>query len=368
MKFQIISKEKKARYGEFNFNGNIIETPVFMPVGTYGTVKSLNVEEIKNTGSKIILSNAFHLYLRPGQDIIKLHGGLHNFMNWNGPILTDSGGFQIFSLSNFCKISEEGVIFKNHINGKKFFLTPELSMEIQLDLGSNIVMIFDECIAYNKDWEKTKHAMERSLNWSRRSRIHFDLKKKNKKNLLFGIIHGGIYKSLRDISLKELIKMDFNGYALGGLAVGESKLEMYDLLDHITPQIPNNKPRYLMGVGKPEDLIEAVYRGIDMFDCVLPTRNARNGHLFVTNGIIKIRNAKYKNDLSVLDEKCTCYTCQNYSRSYLHHLDSCNEILGSRLNTIHNIHYYQTLMSNIRKAIKQQNFNEFILNFYNQKK
>ncbi|CAL4319819.1 tRNA guanosine(34) transglycosylase Tgt [Buchnera aphidicola] len=367
MKFQIISEDKKARYGIFTFNKNIIETPIFMPVGTYGTIKSLSSEEIKNTGSKIILSNALHLYLRPGFDVIKLHGSLHNFMNWSGPILTDSGGFQVFSLSNFCKINEEGVIFKNYRNGQKFFLTPELSMEIQLNLGSNIIMIFDECIAYTKDWEKTKNAMERSLNWSKRSRIYFDLKKRD-KNLLFGIIHGGIYKSLRDISLKELIKINFDGYALGGLAVGESKLEMHHLLDHITPQIPKDKPRYLMGVGKPEDLIEGVYRGIDMFDCVLPTRNARNGHLFVTNGIIRIRNKKYKKDVSALDETCTCYTCKNYSRAYLHHLDSCNEMLGARLNTIHNLHYYQTLMFNIRNAIKQKRFNEFMVNFYNQKK
>jgi len=368
MKFQILGQDKQARYGIFNFNNSRIETPIFMPVGTYGTVKTLSPEEIKNTGSAIILSNAFHLYLRPGQEIVKIHGGLHNFMNWTGPILTDSGGFQVFSLSNFCKVNEEGVVFKNHINGEKFFLTPELSIEIQLNLNSDIIMIFDECIKYNKDWEKTKNAMKRSLNWAKRSRLYFDDQKKDKKNLLFGIIHGGIYKSLRDISLKELIKMDFDGYALGGLAVGETKLEMYDLLNHITPQIPKNKPRYLMGVGKPEDLVEAVARGVDMFDCVLPTRNARNGHLFVTKGLIKIRNAKYKKDLSVLDTTCSCYTCKNYSRSYLHHLDACNEILGLRLNTIHNLHYYQTLMFNIRTAIKQKKFDEFVFNFYNQKK
>ncbi|ALD15096.1 queuine tRNA-ribosyltransferase [Buchnera aphidicola (Aphis glycines)] len=367
MKFQVISQEKNARYGVFHFNKKRIETPIFMPVGTYGTVKGLSTEEIQNTGSEIILANALHLYLRPGQDIIKLHGNLRNFMNWNGPILTDSGGFQIFSLSKFCKVNQEGVIFKNHINGQSLFLTPELLMEIQLNLGSNIIMVLDECISYTKDWTKTKNAMEKSLHWSKKSREYFDLNKKN-DNLLFGIIHGGIYEKLRIISLQELIKMNFDGYALGGLAVGESKTEMYKILNYIVPKMPKNKPRYLMGVGKPEDLIESVYRGIDMFDCVLPTRNARNGHLFVTNGIIKIRNKKYKKDLSVLDQTCACYTCKNYSRSYLHHLDSCNEILGARLNTIHNLHYYQTLMCNIRNAIKEKRFDDFIKNFYDQKK
>lgn len=366
MDFKIFHQDGNARYGAFSFNKDIIETPIFMPVGTYGSVKSLSTEEIKNTGSKIILSNAFHLNLRPGQEIIKLHGTLHDFMNWSGPILTDSGGFQVFSLSKFCKVDKEGVIFKNHINGKNFFLTPEISMKIQFNLGSNIVMIFDQCIAYTRNWEQTKNAMERSLSWAEKSRLYFDIHKN--KNLLFGIIHGGIYRSLRDISLKELIKIDFDGYALGGLAVGESKKELYELLDYICPQIPKHKPRYLMGVGKPEDLVEGVSRGIDMFDCVIPTRNARNGYLFVTNGIIKIRNKKYKEDLSVLDDTCTCYTCKNYTRSYLHHLDSCNEMLGARLNTIHNLHYYQTLMFNIRTSIKLNKFNEFLFNFYHQKK
>ncbi|ACL29953.1 tRNA guanosine(34) transglycosylase Tgt [Buchnera aphidicola] len=365
MNFEVLYQDNNARCGVFNFNQEIIETPVFMPVGTYGAVKSISTEEIKNTGSRIILSNAFHLYFRPGLEIIKLHGNLHNFMNWSGPILTDSGGFQVFSLSRFCKINEEGVIFQNHIDGKKTFLTPKISMKIQSDLGSNIVMIFDQCIEYNQNWEKTKNAMERSLYWAKKSRIYFDSYKN--KNSLFGIIHGGIYPSLRDISLQELIKIDFDGYALGGLAVGEPKIEMYKLLDHICPQIPKNKPRYLMGVGKPEDLIEGVRRGVDMFDCVIPTRNARNGHLFVTNGVIKIRNKKYKKDLSCLDNTCACYTCRYYSRSYLHHLDACNEILGARLNTIHNLHYYQTLMSNIRNSIKNNTFEQFSLNFYKQK-
>ncbi|WAI18152.1 MAG: tRNA guanosine(34) transglycosylase Tgt [Buchnera aphidicola (Acyrthosiphon caraganae)] len=365
MNFQLLHQDGNARYGFFNFNKKIIETPIFMPVGTYGAVRSISTEEIKKTGSKIILANAFHLYFRPGHKIVKLHGSLHNFMNWSGPILTDSGGFQIFSLSQFCKVNNEGVLFKNHINGKNIFLTPEISMKIQLDLGSNIVMIFDECISYTQDWEKTKSAMERSLIWAKKSRLYFDSYKN--KNLLFGIIHGGVYSSLRDISLKELIKIGFDGYALGGLAVGEPKKEMYRLLDHVCPQIPKNKPRYLMGVGKPEDLIEGVNRGIDMFDCVMPTRNARNGYLFVTNGIIKIRNKQYKEDLSCLDSACTCYTCRYYTRSYLHHLSSCNEMLGARLNTIHNLHYYQTLMSNIRNSIKNNKFRQFVLNFYKQK-
>ncbi|WP_422667089.1 tRNA guanosine(34) transglycosylase Tgt [Buchnera aphidicola] len=365
MDFKIIKENKNARHGVFIFNNQLIETPIFMPVGTYGSVKSIDSKDLKHTGSKMILSNAFHLYFRPGLDIIKKHGNLHRFMNWSGPILTDSGGFQVFSLSKFCKISDHGVLFKSYINGQKFFLTPEKSMKIQFDLGSNIVMIFDECIAYTKDFNCTKNSMERSLNWAKQSRIFFDMQKNS--NLLFGIIHGGIYKSLRDISIRELIKIGFDGYALGGLAVGESKQEMYNLLDHICPQMPKNKPRYLMGVGKPEDLIEAVQRGIDMFDCVIPTRNARNGYLFVTHGIIKIRNAKYKYDLLPLDEKCYCYTCKNYSRSYLHHLDACNEVLGLRLNTIHNLYYYQTLMLNIRNAIKNNSFDEFIKVFYHQK-
>lgn len=367
MNFQITNEDNCARCGIFKFDKNIIETPLFMPVGTYASVKSLNSEEIKDTGSKIILANALHLFLRPGEDIIKMHGGLHKFMNWKNPILTDSGGFQIFSLSKFCKSNKDGVIFQNHINGKKFFLTPEISIKMQLSLNSDIIMVFDECIAYNQNIEKTRLSMEKSLYWAQKSRSYFDLNIKN-KNLLFGIIHGGIYKSLRDISCRELKKIDFDGYAIGGLAVGESKLEMYNLLDHIVPQMPKNKPRYLMGVGKPEDLIESVYRGIDMFDCVIPTRNARNGHLFVTNGIIKIRNKKYKTDLSVLDDQCSCYTCCHYNRSYLHHLDACNEMLGSRLNTIHNLHYYHTLMKNIRESIKKKKFNEFISNFYNKRR
>ncbi|ANZ22366.1 queuine tRNA-ribosyltransferase [Buchnera aphidicola (Diuraphis noxia)] len=365
MNFQIYHEDVNARHGAFTFKGNIIETPVFMPVGTYGSVKSISTEEIKNTGSEIILANSFHLYLRPGEEIIKLHNGLHNFMNWSGPILTDSGGFQVFSLSKFAKVNEKGVIFKNYFNGKHFLLTPEKSMEIQTNLKSNIVMIFDQCIKYNNNWDKTKDAMERSLKWAKQSRLYFDEYKN--KNLLFGIIHGGIYPDLRDISLRELIKIDFDGYALGGLAVGESKKEMYKILEHICPQIPKNKPRYLMGVGKPEDLIEGVSRGIDMFDCVIPTRNARNGHLFVTNGIIRIRNKKYKKDLSTLDKSCSCYTCQNYTRSYLHHLDSCNEILGVRLNTIHNLHYYQNLMLNIRTAIQNNKFKDFVFDFYSKK-
>ncbi|MDE5285358.1 MAG: tRNA guanosine(34) transglycosylase Tgt, partial [Buchnera aphidicola] len=297
-----------------------------------------------------------------GQKTILLHGGLHNFMNWFGPILTDSGGFQVFSLSKFCTVKKEGVFFKNYINGDNFFLTPEISMKIQLDLGSNIVMIFDQCIAYTNHFDKTKDAMERSLYWAKKSRMFFDLQKN--KNLLFGIIHGGMYKSLRDISVKELVKIDFDGYALGGLAVGESKKEMYSILKHTADQIPRNKPRYLMGVGKPEDILEAVACGIDMFDCVIPTRNARNGHLFVYNGIIKIRNAKYKYDTSALDKNCLCYTCKHYSRAYLHHLDSCNEMLGSRLNTIHNIYYYQNFMHDIRQSIKNNNFNKFMKDFY----
>ncbi|QNS02079.1 MAG: tRNA guanosine(34) transglycosylase Tgt [Buchnera aphidicola (Pentalonia nigronervosa)] len=365
MNFRVIHQDGSARCGVFDFNQNQIETPIFMPVGTYGAVRTVSTQDIRKTGSKIILSNAFHLFLRPGQDVIKLHGTLHNFMNWPGLILTDSGGFQSFSLAKFCKVNNEGIIFKNYIDGRSIFFTPETSMKTQFDLGSNIVMIFDECPAHIHDWERTKYFMKRSLNWAKKSRFYFDFYKNN--NLLFGIIHGGLYRDLRDISLSELMKISFDGYAIGGLSVGESKTEMYTLLDHICPKMPKNKPRYLMGVGKPEDLIEGVNRGIDMFDCVIPTRNARNGCLFVTHGTIKIRNKKYKTDVSVLDKTCMCYTCQNYTRAYLHHLDACKETLGLRLNTIHNLHYYQTLMLNIRTAIKQKKFNQFIDNFYDQK-
>ncbi|CAL4042226.1 Queuine tRNA-ribosyltransferase [Buchnera aphidicola (Tetraneura ulmi)] len=364
MKFKISFKDGFARCGELEFSNNlIVKTPVFMPVGTYGTVKSMSVDDLKNVGSKIILGNTLHLHFRPGEEIIKLFSGLHKFINWNGPILTDSGGYQVFSLRKTSKITEEGVLFINPKSGKKTLLTPEKSMKIQYDLGSNIVMCFDECLPYSSlSWKKSKKSMERSLRWSKRSKESFFLLKN--KNSLFGIIHGGIYSDLREFSLKELKKLDFDGYALGGLAVGESKNVLFELLEQIVPKMPNLKPRYLMGVGTPWDLIQSVRFGIDMFDCVLPTRNARNGYLFVFNGIIRIRNSKYKFDTRNLDKFCKCYTCKNFTRSYLHHLDKCNETLGIRLNTIHNLFYYHTLMSNIRDAIKKSQLDNFALNFY----
>ncbi|MGP1930277.1 MAG: tRNA guanosine(34) transglycosylase Tgt [Arsenophonus sp. ET-YP4-MAG3] len=362
MKYELQNQDGEARRGRLIFNRGVIETPVFMPVGTYGTVKSVTPEEIKQTGAQIILSNTFHLWLRPGQNVIKSHGNLHNFMQWQLPILTDSGGFQVFSLGAMCKIKEEGVYFRHPINGSKMFFTPEKSIEIQYDLDSDIVMIFDECMPYPIDLNYAKKSMEMSLRWAKRSRQRFD--ELINKNALFGIIQGGVYKNLRDISIKKLIEIGFDGYAIGGLSVGEPKKDMYRILSHVCLQIPKNKPRYLMGVGKPEDLIEAVYRGIDMFDCVIPTRNARNGYLFVTEGVIKIRNSKYKLDTLPLDTYCDCYTCSNYSRSYLHHLDKCSEILGIRLNTLHNLYYYQQLMNGIRQSIEKNEFESFIIKFY----
>ncbi|WP_343192269.1 tRNA guanosine(34) transglycosylase Tgt [Buchnera aphidicola (Formosaphis micheliae)] len=362
MDFVKIKQDGKARLGLLKFNRGIVETPVFMPVGTYGAVKGMTSEDLKLTRTKIILGNALHLSMRPGQKIIKLHGNLHNFMQWNGPILTDSGGFQIYSLSKIRKIDCNGVYFIHPNDGSKVFFTPEQSIDVQYDLGSDISMCLDECVSYPVIWEKAKNAMETSINWAIKSRRYFDMKKNS--NALFGIIQGSIFKDLRDMSINKLLNIGFDGYAVGGFAVGETKELMYSLLEHICDQIPVDKPRYLMGIGKPSDLIESVRRGVDMFDCVLPTRNARNGYLFVSQGIIRIRNRKYKNDLSVLDDNCNCYTCKNFSRSYLHHLDRCNEILGIRLNTIHNLYFYQNFMHNLRISIKNNNFNKFADHFY----
>lgn len=362
MKFELDTTDGRARRGRLVFDRGVVETPAFMPVGTYGTVKGMTPEEVEATGAQIILGNTFHLWLRPGQEIMKLHGDLHDFMQWKGPILTDSGGFQVFSLGDIRKITEQGVHFRNPINGDPIFLDPETSMEIQFDLGSDIVMIFDECTPYPADWDYAKRSMEMSLRWAKRSRDRFD--GLGNKNALFGIIQGSVYEDLRDISVKGLVEIGFDGYAVGGLAVGEPKADMHRILEHVCPQIPADKPRYLMGVGKPEDLVEGVRRGIDMFDCVMPTRNARNGHLFVTDGVVKIRNAKYKSDTSPLDAECDCYTCRNYSRAYLHHLDRCNEILGARLNTIHNLRYYQRLMAGLRKAIEEGKLENFVTDFY----
>lgn len=362
MKFELIKKQGRARRGRLTFERGTVETPAFMPVGTYGTVKGMTPEEVAASGAQILLGNTFHLWLRPGQEVMRAHGDLHDFMNWHGPILTDSGGFQVFSLGKTRKITEEGVHFRNPVNGDKIFMDAEKSMEIQYDLGSDIVMIFDECTPYPATHEEAKKSMERSLRWAQRSRNQFD--SMGNKNALFGIIQGSVYEDLRDSSLEALIDIGFDGYAVGGLAVGEPKEEMHRVLEHTCPKLPEDKPRYLMGVGKPEDLVEGVRRGIDMFDCVMPTRNARNGHLFVTGGVIKIRNAVHKTDTSALDPECDCYTCRNYSLAYLHHLDRCNEILGARLNTIHNLRYYQRLMESLRNAIDEGRLDAFVEEFY----
>ncbi|WWO97106.1 MAG: tRNA guanosine(34) transglycosylase Tgt [Candidatus Dasytiphilus stammeri] len=361
MKFEINSQEGLARSGRLIFQQGIVDTPVFMPVGTYGTVKSMNTDEISRSGTKIILSNSFHLWLRPGTEIIKNHGGLHNFINWKGIILTDSGGFQIFSMKKMCRLTEEGVYFQNPYNGKIVFINPEISMEIQTHLNADIVMTFDECLPYPVDWFHAKTSMEKSLRWAERSKIYFN-KMKNKK-ALFGIIQGSIFNDLRLISMSNMIDIGFDGYAIGGLAVGEPKEKMNIILQNLCWKIPSNKPRYLMGVGKPIDIINAVCQGIDMFDCVIPTRNARNGYLFITNGIVKIRNAKYKNDTSRLDNECDCYCCCNYTKAYLHYLNRQREILGVRLNTIHNMHYYQKLMINLRLSIQKGLLKQFSENF-----
>ncbi|PMK00106.1 tRNA guanosine(34) transglycosylase Tgt [Vibrio sp. 10N.261.55.A7] len=362
LKYELKKTNGNARRGQLQFERGTVETPAFMPVGTYGTVKGMTPEEVKGTGAEILLGNTFHLWLRPGQEIMKLHGDLHDFMNWKGPILTDSGGFQVFSLGKTRKITEEGVHFRSPVNGDKIFMDAEKSMQIQYDLGSDVVMIFDECTPYPATHDEARISMERSIRWADRSRNEFD--RQENQNSLFGIVQGGVYEDLRDVSVKALTEIGFDGYAVGGLAVGEPKEDMHRVLEHTCPQLPEDKPRYLMGVGKPEDLVEGVRRGIDMFDCVMPTRNARNGHLFVTGGVIKIRNAKHKTDTTPLDPHCDCYTCQNYSKSYLHHLDRCNEILGARLNTIHNLRYYQRLMESIRLAIDEDRFDSFVEEFY----
>jgi queuine tRNA-ribosyltransferase len=362
MKYELLGTDGRARRGRLTFDRGSVETPAFMPVGTYGTVKGMTPEEVTATGAEILLGNTFHLWLRPGQKVIKQHGDLHDFMQWKGPILTDSGGFQVFSLGKMRKIKEEGVYFRSPVNGDKIFLSPEISMEIQYDLGSDIVMIFDECTAYPATEQEADVSMKLSLRWAERSRQRFD--EQENSNALFGIIQGGCYEHLRDESLAGLESIGFDGYAIGGLAVGEPKEDMHRILDHVTTKIPENKPRYLMGVGKPQDLVEGVRRGVDMFDCVMPTRNARNGHLFTTDGVIKIRNAKHREDTSTLDADCDCYTCKNYSRAYLYHLDKCGEILGARLNTIHNLRYYQRLMKGLRDAIEQGTLGEFVDTFY----
>ena len=362
MKFELKNTDQSARRGTMTFDRGKVETPAFMPVGTYGTVKAMTPEEVQGIGAQIILGNTFHLAITPGVQVVEAHGDLHDFMHWQGPILTDSGGFQVFSLGAMRKISEQGGDFRSPKDGSKIFMGPEESMKIQQQLGSDIVMIFDECTPYPADKATADQSMQLSLRWARRSKDHHD--KLNNKNALFGIVQGGMYEDLRSESAAALIEIGFDGFAIGGLSVGEPKEEMIKVLDYLPDQLPSDKPRYLMGVGTPSDLVEAVDRGIDMFDCVMPTRNARNGYLFTSTGIVKIRNAQYKLDTSALDERCDCYTCRNYTKSYLHHLQRKNEILGARLNTIHNLHYYQDLMAQMRTSIENNCFNEFKQNFY----
>ena len=360
MQFDLLSTDGKARRGRLTFPRGTIETPAFMPVGTYGTVKAMTPEELKGIGAEIILGNTFHLMLRPGTEIVRLHGDLHEFMHWDKPILTDSGGFQVFSLAEMRKISEEGVRFQSPVDGRKILMTPESSMQVQRELGSDIVMIFDECTPYPATYEQAHDSMQLSLRWAKRSKDAHA----NNPSALFGIVQGGMYEQLRKISAHGLLEIGFDGYAIGGLSVGEPKDERDKVLEATLPELPSDKPRYLMGVGKPEDIVEAVKRGIDMFDCVIPTRNARNGFLFTRYGTLKIRNSQYQHDTRPIDEQCGCYTCQHYSRAYLRHLDKCGEILGARLNTIHNLYYYQELMRDIRTAIAENRFEQFVNEFY----
>ncbi len=361
LKFEVLKTDGHARLGRMELNHGVVETPIFMPVGTYGAVKAMSPYDLHQANAQIILGNTFHLWLRPGMDIISKFGGLHKFNGWDKPILTDSGGFQVFSLGKLRKIKEEGVYFQNPIDGSKLFLSPEKSMEIQTVLNSDIAMIFDECTPYPADYQTARESMEMSLRWAERSRKAFD--EYQNPNALFGIVQGGMYNDLRQRSLTELMKIGFDGIAIGGLSVGEPKEEMNRMLDEMKDMLPKDKPHYLMGVGTPEDLVYGVSKGIDMFDCVMPTRNARNGWLFTRFGDVKIKNAKYKDDTRPLDESCRCYTCQNFSRAYLHHLFKIGEILGSHLNTVHNIHYYLELMQEIRQAIAEGKFSEFQIQF-----
>jgi len=360
MQFKQLGEDGLARRGQVIFPRGTIETPAFMPVGTYGTVKAMTPEELEGIGAEIILGNTFHLMLRPGTDVISAHGSLHDFMHWERPILTDSGGFQVFSLGKLRKITEQGVAFRSPIDGSKVFMGPEESMEVQRKLGSDIVMVFDECTPYPATEDEAQRSMQLSLRWAKRSKkAHGD-----SSSALFGIVQGGVYEHLRQDSLNGLMEIGFDGYAVGGLSVGEPPEDRWRVLDFLGERLPADRPHYLMGVGTPEDIVEAVQRGIDMFDCVMPTRNARNGHLFTHTGIVRIRNATHRLSDEPVDAHCDCYTCKNYSRSYLRHLAKCNEILGARLNTIHNLHYYQSLMRGLRQAIENKKLDEFVREFY----
>ena len=361
MQFSLHNTSDLARRGTLTLAHGTVETPAFMPVGTYGTVKAMSPAELRDGGAQMVLGNAFHLWLRPGIDVIARHGGLHRFMGWDGPILTDSGGFQVWSLGELRKISEEGVAFQSPVNGDQCFLSPEESMRIQHVLNADIAMIFDECTAYPSSREQAAESMRLSLRWAARSKAEFE--KLGNANALFGIVQGGMHEDLRDESARGLQDAGFHGYAIGGLSVGEPKDDMLRILAHTAPKLPGDKPRYLMGVGTPEDIVAAVGAGIDMFDCVMPTRNGRNGWLFTRFGDVKIRNSVHKDDTRPLDDTCGCYACRNFSRAYLHHLQRTKEILGARLNTIHNLHYYQALMREMREAIEAGGFADFVARF-----
>ena len=362
MKFTITHHDGFARRGQLQFARGVVDTPAFMPVGTLGTVKAMTTEEVAATGAQILLGNTFHLLLRPGPEIIELHGDLHDFMNWSKPILTDSGGFQVFSLNELRKLTEKSVKFRSPLDGALIELTPEKSIAMQHSLGSDIIMVFDECTPYPATHKVAAESMQLSMRWAKRCKVaHAD-----HAGALFGIVQGSMYADLRVESLARLVDIDFPGYAIGGLSVGEPKHLMLEVLDNLMPIMPIDKLRYLMGVGKPADLIEGVRRGVDVFDCVMPTRNARNGWLFTSHGVVKIRNAVYRRDLQPLDAKCQCYTCQNYTRAYLHHLYRAGEILGARLNTLHNLTFYQNLMHNLRQAIEEGTLDSFASAYYRQ--
>ncbi|MGH8279403.1 MAG: tRNA guanosine(34) transglycosylase Tgt [Gammaproteobacteria bacterium] len=359
MKFELLQTDGAARRGRLRFDRGTVETPAFMPVGTYGSVKTMTPEELSAVGAEIILGNTFHLMLRPGTEVIRAHGDLHRFMHWDGPILTDSGGFQVFSLAKLSKIAEEGVSFQSPVNGDPVFLSPEDSMHVQQALGSDILMVFDECTPYPASEGEARESMQRSLRWAKRCRTAHA----GQPAALFGIIQGGVYPELRRASLAGLTGIGFDGYAIGGLAVGESEPERLAMLDLLAPALPADRPHYLMGVGTPADLVQAVARGMDMFDCVLPTRNARNGHLFTSRGVLRIRNCAWQSDTRPIDEVCGCYTCRNYTRAYLRHLDKCGEILAPRLMTLHNLYYYQQLMREMRAAVETGHFGAFQADF-----
>ena len=370
LQFDLLATEGHARRGRLTLNHGVIQTPIFMPVGTYGTVKGVMPRDLEAMGAQIILGNTFHLWMRPGLDVMKQFGGLHKFENWNKPILTDSGGFQVWSLGDMRKISEEGVKFASPVNGDRLFMTPEVSMQIQTVLNSDIVMQFDECTPYWQGVKGSGHitserearsSMELSMRWAKRSKAEFE--RLGNPNALFGIVQGGMFENLREESLAGLVEMDFPGYAIGGVSVGEPKDEMLRIMNHTPHRLPAHKPRYLMGVGTPEDLVDGVAAGVDMFDCVMPTRNARNGHLFTRFGDLKIRNARHRSDERPIDETCSCHTCQNFSRAYLHHLDRCGEMLGPMLTSIHNLHYYLNLMQEVRDALDAGRFEAFRAQF-----